>query len=1843
VNRRHLSASSLGKTTVRSRTARKGAGICLLFLAFAAWPLGAAVPTQKAHFTYGRAKKDGSLRSSFPSTEFAIQGRAKADDSGLITNQDFGTVSVGATGSAVSLTVTFDAAVTLGSIAVLTEGAPNLDFANAGTGSCTTGTPYTLNATCTIVVTFAPSYPGTRLGAVVLADNNGNEIATGYVQGTGLGPQATFAPGTQVLVTYEIYSYGTAVDGAGNVYANGAIPGSTGALFKESLSGGVYTQTTLLSGSSWDSEKPIAMDAAGNIYGVGASYNAIVKETPSNGTYTQTPVASGFTYIVGVAVDGSGNVYIADQGGKAVYKETLSSGTYTQSTVVSGLNGPSAVAVDAVGNVYIVDSGGILYKAAPSSGSYAITQVASGASYVAVDPSGNVYYSTQGYGTGIIYKETPSGRGYIQTVVASGLDYVDSLVADGNGNLYAGGFDEGYGLTKLDLLDPPALGFANTVYGTISTDSPQVVTVSNLGNENLAFSQVSYPLDFPEVPGIAGDCTGSTSLAAAKSCTLTIDFAPLADLGGAASAALSENASVATNTLNTSATEQQMGLSGSELQATPTVTLTASVNPGSVGNPVTFTATVAGVGDGAIPDGTVSFSYSSPVGSGTNVSTMSGGVATFTTSALVPGSYAFSATYSGNTDYASVASNNLTEIITGVNYGSVSVASSQTIAVTIPIASAAILSGISVTTQGATGLDFTNAGGGSCTVTNFYGANSTCTVNIAFNPKFAGTRMGAVVLTDPTGATIATGYLRGTGVAPEPVFTPAVQTPVVTGLAEPTGIAIDASGNLYIADTHAGALYKETPSAGGGYTQTTVATVSSPYGVAVDGAGNIYVNSIGTIYRETPTSSGYVQTAVGGSGDQSIDFAVDGSGNVYVASGSEIYEYSPSATGYHALYFGTGLTGAVSIGVDGAGNLYVLEYDGALYKETLSNGSYTQSQIASGLGSVAYALTVDGEGNVYVVNWNGTIYRETPSKSGYVQTTLATNFIGVEGVAVDARGNVYVPQTLMAWSGNVVKVDLADPPAFTFASTVYGSTSTDSPRAATVSNYGNAALKFSDLSYPADFPRGAGTGACAATTSLAANARCTLSIDFSPLAAVNAITSVRLSEDVTLTTNGLNGAAVKQFIAVSGTETKATPKATLTTSINPSPQDGDVTFKAEVAGVTHGTVPTGTVSFFSGTTLLRTVTLSDGAAIFTTSKLSGGQHAITTTYSGNSFYTAVTSNAIAEDITALNYGAVSVGAGKEISASLTMAEAGKLGSISVLTQGAANLDFRLSAGGTCAVGTTYPANATCTVNVTFRPKYAGSRYGAVVLIGATGKVLATGYLLGSGETPQTIFTPPAQTTVGTGLKNPWGVAVDGNGNIYITNISTNALYKETPSSHGGYLQTSIGSGFGAGQAAVDGAGNLYIVGASGSTVYKETLANGRYSQTRIGSGLVVPAGVAVDSSGNVYVTDSYAGLLYKETLSNGSYTQTIVIDNLGTAGAVAVDSSGNLYIADPGTNAVYTETFLDGAYTQKTVGAGLSNPQGIAIDGLGNLYIADNGNSRVLKETWSQGRYTQSQLFTSFYNPKGLAVDAEGNLYIAANSEVNKEAFASPPSVAFGTTPRGSASNDSPQIVTVSNFGNAPLRFSNVAYSPDFPESKRGKTDCKSTTSLEPDVSCPLTINFSPETQVGSSTSLALSESVTVTTNTLSTAATEQKITVTGTETEYTLNVTLTASVSTATAGSQVTFNANLAEVSGGPSPGGTVTFYSGSSALVTTAVKDNRATLVINSLPVGTHSISALYSGDSTYAETRSNSVTETITKAGPAVKLTSSANPGTAGEAIKFTATVTGLSDVAAASEEW
>ena len=117
----------------------------------------------------------------------------------------------------------------------------------------------------------------------------------------------------------------------------------------------------------------------------------------------------------------------------------------------------------------------------------------------------------------------------------------------------------------------------------------------------------------------------------------------------------------------------------------------------------------------------------------------------------------------------------------------------------------------------------------------------------------------------------------------------------------------------------------------------------------------------------------------------------------------------------------------------------------------------------------------------------------------------------------------------------------------------------------------------------------------------------------------------------------------------------------------------------------------------------------------------------------------------------------------------------------MLTQGALGLDFADAGTGTCDIfGTShnYDAGDSCTVNVTFSPKYAGTRYGAVELLSG-GSVIATAFIYGVGQAPQLVF-PSNQNlqTLGSGFYYPWGVAVDGSGNVYVAD--ENDAVKEMP-------------------------------------------------------------------------------------------------------------------------------------------------------------------------------------------------------------------------------------------------------------------------------------------------------------------------------------------------------------------------------------------------------------------------------------------------------------------------------
>jgi sugar lactone lactonase YvrE len=531
---------------------------------------------------------------------------------------NFGSVNVGSTSSTpISVTLTFGTAETLGSISVVTQGATGLDFADAGTGTCKAGTAYSSGNTCTVNVSFTPKFSGTRYGAAELFDGSGNVVATGYLQGTGVGPQVNFLPGTQSVIANSVYPVGVAVDESGNVYF---VDDGHDQVLKEAPSAGAYTPSVVANNASNDLEYPggIAVDGSGNVYIADSNNNRVLKETLSEGGYSQSVVANaasnGLNGPSTVAVDGSGNIYIADWRNSRVLKETLSAGIYTQSVIFLDYDSlPEWVAVDGSGNVYIADDYKYqVLKETPSAGSYTQSVVANSANNgigspgeIAVDGSGNVYIADTWNNR--VLKETLSAGGYTQSVVANettnGLDNPYGVAVDGSGNLYIG---DSYNsrVLKEDIADPPSLTFAPIAVGATNTVT---VTVSNEGNATLTFplpgtgDNPSVPANFDWDPSSTCVQTAASSsapfeLAGGSSCTMAFDFKPTM-LGN-----FSGIAELTDNNLNVTGAVQGIQLTGACLQGPQTITfrqpaspvydgaapITLSATGGASGNPVIF-------------------------------------------------------------------------------------------------------------------------------------------------------------------------------------------------------------------------------------------------------------------------------------------------------------------------------------------------------------------------------------------------------------------------------------------------------------------------------------------------------------------------------------------------------------------------------------------------------------------------------------------------------------------------------------------------------------------------------------------------------------------------------------------------------------------------------------------------------------------------------------------------------------------------------------------------------------------------------------------------------------------------------------------------------------------------------------------------------------------------------------------------------------------------------------------------------------------------------------------------------------------------------------------------------
>jgi sugar lactone lactonase YvrE len=439
----------------------------------------------------------------------------------------------------------------------------------------------------------------------------------------------------------------------------------------------------------------------------------------------------------------------------------------------------------------------------------------------------------------------------------------------------------------------------------------------------------------------------------------------------------------------------------------------------------------------------------------------------------------------------------------------------------------------------------------------------------------------------------------------------------------------------------------------------------------------------------------------------------------------------------------------------------------------------------------------------------------------------------------------------------------------------------------------------------------------------------------------------------------------------------------------------------------------------------------------------------------------------------------------------------KVGSIGVLTTGIAGKDFAAVTGTTSCAAGTYAAATNCAVNVNFKPLAPGLRLGAVVFYSGSSKtsaVLASVPVFGIGTGPQVAFGPGGmQTIVGSNFISPAGVAVDAAGDVFVTDLDFQKVFKVTPSG----TKTTVSGELEVPEAvAVDGAGNLYVADSEAAEVFKITQGG---VETTVGTGFDYPNGIAVDGPGNLYVTDPFIDEVVKITPGG---TQSTVGGGYNTPAGVAVDVAGNVYVADTYNQAVFKVT---PGGTQTTVGTGLTSPAAVAVDAAGNVYITDDGTEALYKVPPSGAQTTVAK---GLKDPDGVAVDGSGNLYVANtySERVLKIDRADAPSLHFDSTHVGSKSSDSPKTVDVLNIGNAPLKFSALSYPVDFPKGSAG-FNCTSSTSLASGGSCALTIDFKPVTSLGSKTSAALTESVKFATNSLHVLNTTKGVVVTGTET----------------------------------------------------------------------------------------------------------------------------------------
>ncbi len=697
-------------------------------------------------------------------------------------------------------------------------------------------------------------------------------------------------------------------------------------------------------------------------------------------------------------------------------------------------------------------------------------------------------------------------------------------------------------------------------------------------------------------------------------------------------------------------TSTSQGVTQTISATTPTTTgLTTSASSSTYGQSVTLKATVTDSGSGT-PTGSVQF-FSGSTSLGT--AAFSNGVATLATTALPVGADSVTAHYLGDSNFAPSTSSPTTVTVSQSSTTTALTATpnpspfGQSVTLTATISAVSPGAGTPTGTveffSGATSLGTATLSSGTATLqsTTIPTGTDTLTAKYKGDTNFAASTSPGVsqTITPTASSTTALSSSASSTVFGQQVTLTAKVTPSSSSSITPSGTVQFYSGSTLLGSailTNGTAALQTTSLPLGSDSVTAQYKGDSNYSPSTSTASTVTVGqaATSTALSAAPNPGGQGQ-AVTLTAKVSVTSPGSGSptGTVEFFNGStSLGTGTLSSTGIATLQTPLLPLGTNSLTAKYAGDTNFTTSTSPAFTETILTS--TTTTLTTSATSVVYGQSVTLTAKVIS---NGT---SSNTPTGTVQFFSGTNLLGSGTIS----GNTATLQTtaIPVGTNSITAVYQGDPNFATSTSTASTVTVaqassltalTVNPTSAGLGQTVTLTAKVTAVSPGSGTPTGTVTfmnGTTTLGTATLSNGVATLTTTSLPLTTssnTNSITA-KYAGDTNFTTSTSSATTV--------TVTQANSVTTLTSNQNPTLTGQQIVLTATIrstANPTNPTVPTGTVQFFNGSTLLGTGTLGNGQATFlVTTFLPAGTSSFTAVYSGDTNYVASTSTALSQQI-----------------------------------------------------------------------------------------------------------------------------------------------------------------------------------------------------------------------------------------------------------------------------------------------------------------------------------------------------------------------------------------------------------------------------------------------------------------------------------------------------------------------------------------------------------------------------------------------------------------------------------